>query len=287
MQIRNLLFTGLFLMLAFNSLHAGNINPIQPTDFPLALINRTDTYNLESIWSYNSSQADLLIEFGFQSLLVQELSFDNERITVEIYQLDSPESAFGIYSLTLVNCEKRDTLSSFDCVSRFDYQFAHGNLYVIVKSESGSMSARKLFFAVAKVIRQKNNQPLLVLPEVFNFPQLAKSRGNLVYVKGPIGMQNCQVPWQELFLGMKFSMYAIYLPSLENDVYFGRITFPTPDDQARFLYAAGLMRGSVPIPNATTSDHRYHEYKQVDPQTIYFLQSQEPYPIDAVLNTLK
>jgi hypothetical protein len=47
------------------------------------------------------------------------------------------------------------------------------------------------------------------------------------------------------------------------------------------------MRGSVPIPNATTSDHRYHEYKQVDPQTIYFLQSQEPYPIDAVLNTLR
>jgi len=287
MLTRYILCTGFIILLTYNSLSAGIINPIQPADFPLALINKTDTYNQESVWAYNSSRSDIFIEFGFQSLLVQELTFDNERIKMEVYQLDSPESAFGIYSLSVINCEKRDTLSPFDCVSRFEYQFAHGNLYGIVTSESGSLNARKLLFAVANMIRQKNPQPILVLPDIFKLPQLLKSRGNLVYIRGPVGMQNCQIPWQELFLGMKFSMYAIYLPTLENDVYFGRITFPTPRDQSRFMYAAGLMSGTIPIPNCTTSDNLYHEYKQIDSQTIHFLQSQEPYTIDAVVNGVR
>jgi len=284
MKIMTILLLESVFILMSASLSAGNINPIQPSDIPDTLITKTDTYNLESVWNYNSSRMDVLTEFGFNSLLVQELSIGHEKIKAEIYQLDSPESAFGIYSLSVINCDKRDTLFPFDCVSGFSYQFAYSNLYVIVTSESGSLNARNLFFTVAKVFRNNNPQPVLILPEIFNLPQLLKSRCNLVYVKGPVGMQNCQIPLQEYFLGMRFSMYAIYLPTLENNVYFARIIFPSSRDQSRFMYAAGLMSGSVPIPNCTTSDYQYHEYKQIDTKTIYFLQSQEPYTIDAILN---
>jgi len=285
MKTLSLLLLESVLILLSASLSAGNINPIQPSDIPDALITTTDTYNRETVWNYNSSRMDVLTEFGFNSLLVQELSIGHEKIKAEIYQLDSPESAFGIYSLSVISCDKRDTLFPFDCVSGFSYQFAYGNLYVVVTSESGLPEACGLYFTVARAIRNNNPQSLLVLPGIFNLPQLLKSRGNLVYVKGPIGMQNCRIPWQEYFLGMKFSMYAIYLPGFDNNVYFGRISFPTPRDQSLFMYAAGLMRGTSPIPNCTTADQLYHEYTQLDTQTIYFLQCQEPYTIEAILNS--
>jgi hypothetical protein len=37
------------------------------------------------------------------------------------------------------------------------------------------------------------------------------------------------------------------------------------------------------MPNTNTNDGLYREFQQLDEQTIYFLQSQEPWPISAVI----
>jgi hypothetical protein len=283
MQNTRILFFLLFFQMIFRSVYSGGINPILPADFPLALISRTDTLNQEALWNYDNGRAALILEYGFRTMVVQELSFDNERIRAEIIQLGSPASAFGLFSLSVVNCNRRDTVAPFDCLNRFDYQFAHGDLCVAVRSESGSLQGMKLCLAVARMIRQRNPEPALLLPDPFNLPVMKTARGNLVYIEGPTGMQNCLIPWKELFYGVRFSLFAIYVPDMENDLYFGRISFPTPADQSRFLAAAGLMRGVDPIPNTSGNNNRYREYRQVDEKTIWFLQSQLPYSIDGLL----
>ncbi|MEI6456849.1 MAG: DUF6599 family protein [bacterium] len=277
------LFPWVLLQVMACSIFASTINPVLPADFPLALISRTDTISQEALWSYNPGNAPLIMEYGFRSMVVQEFSFDNERIKAEIIQLDSPESAFGLYSLSAMNCSRRDTAGPYDCLNTLDYKFAYGDLFVTVSSESGSLQAVKLYFAVAKVIRQRNLQNTLALPDPFGTTRLKAARGNLIFTEGQIGMQNCLIPWKELFYGVRFAMFAIYVSDMENDLYFGRISFQTPTDQSRFLSAAGLMRGVDPIPNTNTNNNRYREYRQVDDKTIWFLQSQEPYSIDGLL----
>lgn len=259
------------------------VMPVTSEDFPDARAGIMDTYDATTVMEYND-EAALFIELGFKTLIVQEIAWDNAKIKAEVYQMETPEAAFGAYSVSVLKCAQRDTLISYDCNDMYQYQASYGSFYIIISSESGSKEARDRYLPVANALMQHNPQQRFELPEPFNQPLLKKSRKNLVYAQGTLGLQNIQIPWQELFLLVRFRMYAITLANNESDFYFGRISFETPDDMARFLHLAGLMEGGVPIPNTNTNNGLYREYRQVDNLTIYFLQSQEPWPISAVIN---
>ncbi|MEI7897645.1 MAG: DUF6599 family protein [bacterium] len=264
---------------------AQSITPIAGGDLPNARVLPPETYDLESVLIYNNA-ADLFLEFGFKSLMVQEIAWGNERLKAEVYLLGSPEEAFGAYSLSVVSCTQRDTLCKYDCSTRYQYQAAYGNLYISITGESGSDNSRSYYLPVAMAIMHGNPQQTLVLPEPFDLPVMKKARKNLVYIGGPTGLQNSLYPWQDLFLSVRFGMYAIFLANPENEIYFSRIRFESPPDMRRFLELSGLMQDGIPLPNTNTNDGLYRAFQQVkqdDPLTIYFLQSQEPWPIDAVL----
>jgi len=262
------------------------IVPLTGENFPDAIVGKADVYDIDRLPEYNNG-ADIFIEFGFRSLAVQYIAWEKAQIKVEVYQMNTPEAAFGVYSLSVLKCLQRDSLTSFDCNTIYQYQAAYGSLYISITSESGSGTARAMYLPVAGAIMQKNPQQTLVLPDPFNLPQLKKGRKSLVYIQGPVGFQNSLYPWQELFLGVRFGMYAILLANPESEMYFARIRFETPGDLIRFLGFAGLMHDNVPVPDTNTNDGLYREYQQVnadDQLTIYFLQSQEPWPIKALIN---
>lgn len=179
--MRNFLF--LFILLP-GVLLAQPIIPLTSDNFPDAIVGKPDTYETETLLEYNEG-GDLFIEFGFRSLIVQEIAWENAKIKVEVYQMEKPEAAFGVYSLLVTKCLHRDTLTPFDCTTAYQYQTAYGNLYLSITSETGSEAAR-----------------------------------------------------------------------------------------ARYM----------PVSNTNTNDGLYREFQQLDELNIYFLQSQEPWPISAVIN---
>jgi hypothetical protein len=258
------------------------IIPVFTTDFADAIVSTTGTYDLNTVLEYNDG-ADLFLEFGFTSLIVQDIVWKDASIKVEIYKMSSPEGAFGAYTLSNAGCLQRDTFVTYDCCNPSQYRMAYGSLYVSVTSQFGSEAARRHFLPVAEAIMQRNPQQDLALPDPFNLPDMKKWRKNLVYIQGPIGLQNSLYPWQEIFLTVRFGMYAIYLPGPKNSIYLARIKFETGNDMMRFLRLAGLMMNGFPIPNTSTNNGIYREFQQLDDQTIYFLQSQEPWPINALL----
>ncbi|MCK9203588.1 MAG: hypothetical protein M0P58_04005 [Bacteroidales bacterium] len=265
-------------------LFSQTLQPLSGDDFPEAIVTHPLTYDQESIWDYLNSGEDLYLEYGFILMMEQEVIWENEKVRVEVYQMGSPEEAFGIYSLSVIKCQMRDTLSRFDCSSAFQYQAAYGDLYILITCESNPESARQHFFPVALALMKKNQRQGFDLPDPFNLPEIKKGSSNLAFIQGPIGLQNCMFPFQDLFLRIRFRMYATLLTQSDLDIYFSQIAFQTPDDQLLFLGCAGLMKGNMPIPNTNNNDGLYREYKQLDAQTIYFLQSQEPYPIDMLIN---
>lgn len=277
-----------FLILSFTfSIPSRGIVPLEITDIPQAMINAPQTYDGESLWGYIDGGADIFLEYGFQSLMVQELIWNSEKIKVEVYLMKTPEGAFGIYSTSVIKCQQRDTLNNIDCVSRFQYQSAYGKLYITVTSESGSPGAQKLFFPIVRMIMQKNPQEVLEFPDVFTQDRMLECRKNLVYLQGSLGLQNSLFPWQNLLLGIHFGMYAIMIPDQVADIYFARITFPDIQSQMRFLTAAGMVRQYQPIPNVTTPNGMYREFQQLDARTIYFLERQEPYSINTLIHLMK
>jgi len=264
-------------------LQAQQIIPISGENFPDAVFGSVTTYDIGMLPEY-TDDADLFIEYGFRLLLVQEITWKQEKIKVQAYQMETPDAAFGIFSLSALKCRQRDTLTPFDCISTYRYEAAYGNFYISIVSETGSSTAQTLYIPLASSIMQKNPQPAITLPDPFNQLLLKNGMNNLVNIQGLTGLQNSMFPWQELFLGVHFEMFAILLSNPESDFYFARIRFQAPADFLLFLGLAGLTQDGVPVPNTNTNDGLYREYQQVDDQTIYFLQSQEPWPIDAVLN---
>jgi hypothetical protein len=274
--MRKLIF--ILLLLPAGAL-SQDIMPVSGTDFPEAIVSAPVTYNPESLTGYNND-GDLFIEFGFISLMVQEISWTNAKIKVEVYLMGSPEAAFGVYSLSFAGCLMRDTICSYDCNNIYQYQAASGNLYISITGESGSGADRDHYLPVAKSVMQRNPQQTFELPDPFNFPGMKSPEKSLVYLQGPIGLLNSPYPWQEIFLTFRFGMYAIYQPGQTDGTYFARILFESPAEMRRFLGLAGLMPEGVPVSSTSNSEGIYRAFQQLDDLTIYFLQSQEPCPID-------
>jgi hypothetical protein len=278
-MMRTLLF--IFLLIPA-VLQAQGINPIISGDLPDAAAGEAENYGIESVLEYNED-AGVFIEFGFSTLMVQRITWQSLSLKAEVYRMQSAEAAFGAWSVSVPRCLQRDSVIPFDCSSLYQYQCAYGNFYISITCETGSEKARLLCIPVAQAIMKNNPQELFMLPEPFNRPQLKKARQTLVFTGGPVGMQNVLIPWQDLFFGVEAGTYSIILPHDGYDIYFARIRFATPDSRMRFFGLAGLLDNGVPVPNTNTNDGLYREYRDIDGQTIYFLQSQEPWPIDAVI----
>lgn len=279
----------LFLLIFVNFfcpvLRAQEIIAPDTSDLRGSFITRTEVYDPETLWNYQSGNADLFLEFGFRSLLVQEFQGDGRHVRLEIYKMGSPASAFGIYSLSVIRCQLRDTITRFDCLGSHQYQAAYGRFYLVVTPLSGPNPDLDYFARLVNIVRQKNPEPEFELPEPFNHPNLLGSWSNLVNIVGNTGLQNCIYPWQDLFLGIHFELYATLLAHPDFDIYFARIRFRDPQGLMTFLGRAGLTDRGIPVPNTNTNDGLYREFQQMEDLTIYFLQSQEPFPIEALLET--
>lgn len=265
-------------------LQAQPIIALDGSDFTDAVVVPAETYNPETVWNYLNSDVDLYLEFGFTSLMVQNIIWDNEKVKVEVFRMGSPADAFGVFSLKILGCLHRDSVYAFSCNTRFQYQMAYGIFYFLISGEPATENLQQRFSSIAAALMMKNPQQILKIPEPFTLPALKQGYNNLAYIRGPVGLQNCMFPLQNLLTTVRFGMYITLITQPDNVIYFARIAFQTPDDLFRFLGYAGLMQGNVPIPNTSTNDGLYREYQQIDPLTIYFLQSQVAWPIRAIIS---
>lgn len=67
----------------------------------------TDRYLQQDLYGHINGGAELFLEFGFDSLLVRGYHHDGQEITLQVYCLERPESALGIY---LMKCGKETPL---------------------------------------------------------------------------------------------------------------------------------------------------------------------------------
>jgi hypothetical protein len=71
-----------------------------PSDIPDGQITSTEQYDHNSLWGYIDGGADLYLEYGFNKVTAQEVLIDSFHFKVDIYEMNSPEAAFGIFSVS-------------------------------------------------------------------------------------------------------------------------------------------------------------------------------------------
>jgi hypothetical protein len=257
------------------------INQFTGNEIHGMILTDTDTYDSEGLQNFINDYP-VILEYGFSRLLVQKMEINGIRFTLNAYLMNSSEAAFGLYSVWKLNCDLQDTLTSFDCLTRYQYQAAYGPFYINLTNDAGLPATRQTSLELAGKFMEMNPQELFTLPGVFNAPSFNGYRNRIVFLNGMNAMQASPLTWQNLVVAVRFGMYAVILKGDEYDIYFARITFPAPGDMITFLSHAGLTQNGIPIPSVTTPDFIYREYSEAGSQTIYFLQAAEPWPISAL-----
>ena len=272
----------LWILLIFPFTVFSQVVPLHAWDVPQALISNTAVLTGQDFRDYLKGSGEVYLEYGFRSLLVQDLRWNTEHVVIEAYEMADLSSAYGIFSISIPDCRTRDTLTTFDCFSPSGYQAAFGRFYLRISSETPSPGDKSFFALLAGRFMSNNPDSLFQLPSIFVQELIGRFGRDPWCTKGVLGIQHIPVPWRDLFTMVRNTMFLVVLP-FERDVYFAMISFPSQSDKNTFLKRAGLMAGFNPVPNTTTSNGLYREYRQIDDLHIYFLECQLPFSISSIV----
>lgn len=211
-----------------------NINNVLPPSIQSKV--ETKRFNNNSLWGYMNGGADLYLEYGFDELSIFSFEYNEEKIKIEIYMMQSNESAFGIYSINHFNCLNLKPPTQYFCSNNYNIQFVKGNYYISIINETGDKETYDFCIDLAKKLLPQFNSPDLVFPKLFykkNFHQISD---RIRLFKGQLGFQNINSSISEIFkLDCKYSAFISELNTFEGSSDFILFKFNTQNDLNYFL----------------------------------------------------
>ena len=166
----------------------------------------------KALYGFMNGGADLYYEYKFEQLITRDLTFMNEEFTVDIYQMENSEMAFGIYSILTYKCERADELGSFDCQSKYQLQTVSGNNYISLVFHSGSEKAKEAAGKLLRFYAPETNDDFINIPQQLSFLPKPIS-GTVKLLKGVLAVNNKYPEFTPLVSGME--NYSIWLAEKE------------------------------------------------------------------------
>jgi len=116
---------------------------------------RPQTFTNETLYNYIDGGADVFLEYGFKELFVQEYRKGENILTIEVYRMSSPLSAFGIYSFRRDRRFRKVNLGNEG--TDFDYSliFWQGDHFVVIQSLSFGLEVKEDMRSFGEVISKK------------------------------------------------------------------------------------------------------------------------------------
>lgn len=153
-------------------------------------IKRERTFTASGLYGFMNGGTDQFLEYGVKELVVRDIVYKGENYTVEIYEMASPEDAFGIYSIHTFKCERADTLNCIDCLSPYQLQAVSGNKYISVVFQSAKQKADEV---VRKYVPMDVD---LAIPTLLN--EKMPVSGRLKFLRGPLSISKASFSFANL-----------------------------------------------------------------------------------------
>lgn len=209
---------------------------LKTKDAPGIIIHRTSLYDGSSLWGLIDGGADIYLEYGFNSLMFQEVELNDVTLRVELYKMDSGNSAYGIFSVSRFKCSQEDTITKHICISQYQVQAAIGKFYISVSKSRNDAESNAVMLKLFTIILHKIKESPFALPSLFSNKALAEYKNRVKLIKGNLGMQNGFPEWTDLFDG--FSKYDLYILPVENSAGYltlAQVKFQNKNDADKFL----------------------------------------------------
>ena len=168
-------------------------------------VKRERVFTGTGLFGYMNGGAELYLEYGVRKLTTRDIVFMNDEYTLDIYEMPTPEDAFGIYSLHTFKCLQADTDDCINCISTYQMQMATGNYYISLVFTSGSEKAR----TNAKVLLQHYATDIkgdnIIFPEQIRNSVSRPYSGVLKFLRGPISISGAQLSLSIMLQGSSVS----------------------------------------------------------------------------------
>jgi hypothetical protein len=161
-----------------------------------AELKRERVFTGPGLYGFMNGGADQFLEYGVRKLTAREIVFEEEEYSIEIYEMPSPEEAFGIYSLHTFRCRRADASGCIDCLSPYQLQAVAGNTYVSVVFPSGSDHAAANADKVLRMYASPDTDGLPAFPAVLK--TAPPYSGRLKYFRGPLSVSTADASFSRL-----------------------------------------------------------------------------------------
>ncbi|WP_280744403.1 MULTISPECIES: DUF6599 family protein [unclassified Parabacteroides] len=166
-------------------------------------LKRERTFAGAGLYGFMNGGADQFLEYGVQQLVTRDLVYEGEEYTIEIYEMPSPEEAFGIYSLHTFRCQRADTLDCIDCLSPYQLQAVSANKYISVVFPSGSRAAMERVDELIRMYVPLGNEYNPQIPSLLKLE--SPYSGRLKYLKGPLSVSAASFSFSKLVEGLSYT----------------------------------------------------------------------------------
>lgn len=165
-------------------------------------VTRERIFTGSGLYGFMNGGADLFLEYGVSRLVTRDVVYNKEEYTIDIYELPTPEDAFGIYSMHVFECEKSDCDNTINCLSPYQLQAVVDNKYISVVFASGSEAARGGAGEVMDRFVEKETDSVLSIPVIL-IPHPPYS-AVIKYLRGPLSISSASKELSRLMKDVSF-----------------------------------------------------------------------------------
>jgi hypothetical protein len=171
-------------------------------DLPDAKFLPERTYKRESLYGYIDGGADLYLEYGFAGVTISEFSYLKGKYKIEIFKMNDPESAYGIFSVSRFRCSTRPAISAYTCQNKYQLQICSGPYYISIINESGTGADSAASLMIGRKIVKKISESSADLTAFFPGISPETVTNESCLVKGRLGVINGVPDLDSYFKGM-------------------------------------------------------------------------------------
>lgn len=201
------------------------------------------TYTKESLFGYMNGGAELYLEYGFDRLVVSEIDIGGTEYKLEVYKMDDPAAAYGIYSVSVFRCDTTGHLDAYACQTQYQLQLCKGEYYISIINNSGKGGA------AGQSLKLANKLLPIINGESFDINRFAeglvseKEFTKATLVKGELGLFNGAFDWNSILDDVE-NYTGLVLETADSSVLI--LKFSDSPSRDKFFGKHGIMSSPGP-----------------------------------------
>jgi hypothetical protein len=267
-----LIVLSLFL---FSASFGQSIRLISTDDIPGITITRFDSFSGQNLNTYLGNKTSLCMEYGFKLLYVVDYALQNDIARLELFVMEDEPSAYGLYSLSITNCNLWNLFSTFSCSNINKVSASYGQLYINAVNLGKTRSGQGLCEQIVRQIITNNPKDPWYLPMVFQLPQVSPYINSLKYAEGPNGIALGTPGLARLLQDVQFNCYSVTITTPNFTGILARIVFQEAGAVNDFLVNLGLNSSGSSVPTMGNTGV-YQSCIKMDDYKLIYLQCTSP-----------